>query len=260
MLTSVFSPLTTLSRFTCAVVFSFYLYCVTVPTVSMAASDSDSSVKPFVDWLLEDGARLEDVRFAEVVEAVSGKKVLPVDASSRVDAEMLAHIHSVVDAILLDLARPEHPVHRAGRINETSRYIEENLLDRLNQPELFECRIPVNATGNLQRSGYPDLRLKHLPSGRIFYLDPKVYKKTSENSSFRTFYFEPKGETNKILDEASHLILGISHAGKVEGRWQFEAWKLVDLVNFRVRLKAEFQASNRDLYREEAVLLRSGAP
>jgi hypothetical protein len=34
-------------------------------------------------------------------------------------------------------------------------------------------------------------------------------------------------------------------------------WELVDLANFRVKLKAEFQASNRDLYKPEAVLMRS---
>lgn len=226
----------------------------------LVASDSDSSIQAFVGRLLEERDQLEDVRFAEVVEAVSGKKVVPVDASHEADAEMLAAIQEVIEAMLQDLARPEHPVHQVGRINETSRHVEEYLHNHLNRPDFLECRIPLNASGNIQRSGYPDLHLTHLPTGRIFYLDPKVYHEKSENSSFRTFYFEPKGETNKILDEASHLILGISHAGKVDGLWQFEGWKLVDLVDFRVRLKAEFQASNRDLYREEAVLLRSREP
>ena len=31
----------------------------------------------------------------------------------------------------------------------------------------------------------------------------------SRASSFRTFYFEPKVATNKIRDDAVHLILGI---------------------------------------------------
>lgn len=221
------------------------------------ATEPNANLKPFIQWLLEDGERLENVRFAEVVEAVSGHTVLPVDAGSEPDGEILGRIHAVVEAMLLDLADPEHPVHQVGRINETSRYIEDYLLEHLNREPDLECRIPLNAAGGVQRSGYPDLRLLHRPSGRVFYLDPKVYKASSENSSFRTFYFEPKRETNKILDDASHLILGISHAGKVDGRWQFTGWKLVDLADFRVRLKAEFQASNRDLYQEDAVLLRS---
>jgi len=170
-------------------------------------------------------------------------------------------IHAVTrlaaEAMLLAFESPEHAVHQVGRINEVSRHIEDFLLSALNAVEGIHCTIPLNASGEIQRSGYPDLRLEHTESGRVFYLDPKVYKVGSETSSFRTFYFEPKKVTNKILDDASHLLLGISHAGKSGGRWQFEAWKLVDLVDFRVRLKAEFQASNRELYLEEAVLRQS---
>lgn len=203
---------------------------------------------------------MEDVRFADVAEAVSGKEVLPVVTIDEVDAMMLGALQRATEAMLVALEDSEHAVHDVGRINEVSRYIEEFLLSYLNAMEGLQCGIPVNASGELQRSGYPDLRLLHEASGRVFYIDPKVFKAGSENSSFRTFYFEPKGETNKILDDASHLILGISHGGKIDERWQFESWKLVDLIDFRVRLKAEFQASNRELYQEDAVILRSRPP
>ena len=42
------------------------------------------------------------------------------------------------------------------------------------------------------------------------------------------------------------------------GRWNFTRWDLVDLAHFKVRLKAEFQASNRDIYQAEAVIATSG--
>jgi len=32
----------------------------------------------------------------------------------------------------------------------------------------------------------------------------------------------------------------------------------MDLADFKVRLKVEFQGSNRDIYRPEAILARSG--
>lgn len=223
-----------------------------------AELEGQGSVQVFVEWLLEDGERLEDVRFAEVVEAVSGKKVLALDLTNRTDAAMAEEIQRAVHRMLRAFKSPGHPIHEVGRINEVSGHIEKFLLSELDASDAFVCAIPTNAVGEFQRSGYPDLRFLHKASGRVFYLDPKVYKMGSETSSFRTFYFEPKRETNKILEDASHLILGISHGGKVDGCWQFDAWKLVDLVDFRVRLKAEFQASNRDLYREEAVKLQSG--
>ena len=227
-------------------------------TVVFAAGLKANQVRPFVQWLLDDGERFEDVRFAEVVEAVSGCRVLPVDRSDAVDATMLAHLRRALDAMLIDLAKQENPIHEVGRVNEISRHVEDFLLARLNEGEGFECAIPVNASGDAQRSGYPDLRLVHTASGRVFYIDPKVYRQGSEDSSFRTFYFEPKRATNKILENASHLIVGIAHGGKIEERWHLEAWKIVDLIEFRVRLKAEFQSSNRELYRDEAVLGQGG--
>jgi hypothetical protein len=36
----------------------------------------------------------------------------------------------------------------------------------------------------------------------VFYLDPKLYVAGSRDSSFRTFYFEPKKSTNKVREES----------------------------------------------------------
>jgi hypothetical protein len=39
---------------------------------------------------------------------------------------------------------------------------------------------------------------------------------------------------------------------------KFTRWELIDLSKFRVRLKAEFEGSNADMYREDAVVAGSG--
>jgi len=221
------------------------------------AAEPDAELQGFVDWLLKDGERLENVPFAEVVEAVSGREVLPVDPGAPVDAEMLAALSAVLDDSFAAFADAEHPIHGEGRVNEISGHLENALLTRLNALDGLTCVIPRNAEGDVRHPGYPDLRLEHEASGRVFYIDPKVYKDGSADSSFRTFYYEPKGATNKILDDASHLIVGAAHGGKVEGTWRLLRWQVIDLIDFEVRLKAEFQASNRDLYRDSAVLMRS---
>lgn len=217
-----------------------------------------NEIAAFVEFLLEDTERFESTAFREVVLAVSNCEVLPVDQSAAVDSAMLKVVETALDQIFARLALAGDSIHSVGRVNEISRHVEDALLAELNAAEGYTCSIPLNAMGQLQRSGYPDLRLVHEASGRVFYLDPKIYKAGSEQSSFRTFYFEPQSETNKILDAASHLIVGIAHSGKVEGLWKLESWQLVDLYDFEVRLKAEFQASNRDLYQVEAQLSRSG--
>jgi hypothetical protein len=109
----------------------------------------------------------------------------------------------------------------------------------------------------VQRSGYPDLRLVDQATNRVYYLDPKLYAAGARDSSFRTFYFEPKVATNKVRDDAVHLILGFEHEPRKAGHWNFTRWDIVDLSHFKVRLKAEFQGSNRDMYRPEAVVATS---
>ena len=234
---------------------------VAVPEGETVRAPEGGGVGVFVRWLLEDGGdRLEEIRFAEVVEAVSGKKMLAVNPGKEPDAKLLSAVSRALDAAMEDFARADNPIHEVGRVNEISRHIEDELRERLDAMEGFRCTIPRTEAGDRQLSGYPDLRLEHEASGRVFYLDPKAYKDGTEDSSFRTFYFEPKGDTNKILDDASHLIVGIAHGGKTEGLWRLKRWTLVDLVDFRVSLKAEFQAGNRDLYRPDAVLRRGGSP
>jgi hypothetical protein len=136
------------------------------------------------------------------------------------------------------------------------------------------------------------LRITDLESKRVFYLDPKLYAAGSRDSSFRTFYFEPKRSTNKVRDDAVHFVVGFEHqpplrsgsasapsetgsgspneeggsasplarrsnAEATKTIWKFTRWDLVDLSRFTVKLKAEFQGSNRDMYRPEAIVASS---
>ena len=124
-------------------------------------------------------------------------------------------------------------------------------------------RLPLTAEGKLQHSGYPDLRITDLESKHVFYLDPKPYAAGSRDSSFRTFYFEPKKSANKMRDDAVHFVVGFEHAprktasGSPNATWKFTRWDLVDLSRFTVKLKAEFQGSNSDMYRPEAIVASS---
>jgi hypothetical protein len=129
----------------------------------------------------------------------------------------------------------------------------------LNKTPGLTCDFPKTAAGGKQRSGYPDLELVDQLSHRIYYLDPKLYAVGSRDSSFRTFYFEPKIATNKVRQDAVHFIVGFEHEKPAADRpWKFTRWDLVDLSHFQVKLKAEFQGSNRDMYRPEAIVATSG--
>jgi hypothetical protein len=161
-----------------------------------------------------------------------------------------------------------------------SSHFEDNLRELLNATPGLRCDLPLTNEGKVQRSGYPDLRIIDVESKRIFYLDPKLYAAGSRDSSFRTFYFEPKKATNKVRDDAVHFVVGFQHESRnaaaplsrdasdsptVTQRhgyspvWRFTRWDLVDLSRFEVKLKAEFQGSNRDIYRPEAIVASGGS-
>ncbi len=219
-----------------------------------AETESPKSVSTLIASVMEADARLDDVPFSDVILSTTGRRVLPLNPTNASDCELVSKISSALDKVLRDLNAPDHPAHQERRINEVSAHFEKALQATLNALPGFECGFPKTAAGKNQRSGYPDLRLVEQATGRVVYLDPKLFERGSRTSSLRTFYYEPKRGTNKVLDDAHHLIVGFEHAGKEEGHWQFLGWELVDLSHFRVRLKAEFQGSNRDLYRPEAVV------
>ena len=218
--------------------------------------ESEPTVGSLISTFLEDGGAYKDIPFAEVVGASSGTQIIPLDPNQEVDAIILDELTRALNRTLAEFNRDDSPTSSEKRINEVSSYFEEKLREFLDAAPGFSCDYPRTKEGNLQRSGYPDLRIVHEESGRVIYLDPKLVETGSLNSSLRTFYFTPKGETGKVLDDAHHLLVGIEHDGNT-GAWKYLRWHLVDLTRFRVRLKAEFQASNKDLYLPNLVLRRS---
>lgn len=206
--------------------------------------------------LMETADAMTDIPFREVVLAASGHHVLPVDPASPEDRLLLDHLTTAFDALLLWMNSPESPARGLRRINEASSHVE-NELHRLLTKGDFICTIPLTTSGKAQRSGYPDLQITHTPTGCITYLDPKLFDASSRQSTLRTFYYEPDSLTGKVQHDARHLLLGLSHDGK-DGAWTFTGWELIDLHGFHVKLKAEFQGSNKDLYQEKLLLRKSG--
>jgi hypothetical protein len=213
-----------------------------------------SPVQKLIPWLLDEADSLKGIPFSEVIAATSGKRVLPIDSQDKDDQRILETIGAVMNDVLIAMNAPDSKTRSAKRVNEMSSKFEDAIQARLAARPGFSCEFPKTAAGKHLRSGYPDLRLLDQATGRVFYLDPKLFAKGSKTSSFRTFYFEPKRETNKVNDDARHLIIGIEHERTTEGLVQFRRWELIDLSHFRVKLKAEFEGSNADMYRPEAVV------
>ena len=222
-------------------------------------NSADSAAAKFIPWLLEGKEELKQIAFSDVIQYATGKKVLPIQRDDSTDQRVLKQIGVALDQVVTRMNEPDSPVQSVARINEVSAPFENMIREVLNSTEELQCEFAKTAGEKVQRSGYPDLQLVDVASKRVYYLDPKLYAKGSRESSFRSFYFEPKVATNKVREDAVHLILGFEHEGRKAGHWHFSRWNIVDLSAFKVRLKAEFQGSNRDMYRPEAVVASGSA-
>lgn len=221
------------------------------------AQDAAPEPSNFIPWLLQGKEDLQQIPFSEVIFHATGKKVIAIDPQNETDQRILKQIATVLDQVLERMSAPDSPVQNVARINEVSGPFENMIRELLSASPGVSCDFPKTQADRVQRSGYPDLRLVDTATQRVYYLDPKLYAAKSRQSSFRTFYFEPKIATNKVRDDAVHLILGFEHEERDAGHWNFTRWNVVDLARFKVKLKAEFQGSNRDMYRPDAIVATS---
>ncbi len=218
-----------------------------------ATQQQDSADIQLIQQLLSEQLDKRSFSFATVVYAATGKQVLPLDQTQEAHLALFKAIKTVMKDVLLEHNQDSSPTRNLRRINEASRYFENSLISHLDALDDFSCAPPTLLSGKTNRSGYPDLRLVHIPSGTVAYLDPKLLEEGSLTSTLRTFYYSPKKRTNKINDDAIHLLIGIEHDGN-DGRWKFTHWNLVDLYKLKVRLKAEFQSSNSDVYSPDTLI------
>ena len=199
---------------------------------------------PWIDIATDSGKR---VPLKIVMNQTTGTKVIPLDLNNSAHKKLAEAIIDISTQVGEELSRKGSPAHEKGRINEVSSLFENSLRSRLDALPEFSCKVPLTSKGKQQRSGYPDLRVEHLPTQTIAYLDPKLFQHDSQQSSLRTFYYEGTSNGNKVTEDALHLLLGFPHDGN-SGQWKFEKAQLVDLSELDLKLKVEFSASNKDLY------------
>ncbi len=227
-------------------------------TTTALPNTEKTPIGALIPWLLQEDAQLRGIPFSEVIFDATGKQVLAFNPKNETDGRVLKQISSVFDEVMAQLNVPSSAIQGIPRINEVSSHFEDVMRELLNKAPGLSCDFPKTVAGATQRSGYPDLELIDQQSHRVYYLDPKLYAVGSRDSSFRTFYFEPKVATNKVRGDAVHFIVGFEHEKPAADRhWKFTRWDLIDLSHFQVKLKAEFQGSNRDMYRPETIVASS---
>ena len=238
---------------------AMFVWNIQAQAIAASQKDEKTPIDALIPWLLQEDAQLRGIPFSEVIFDVTGKRVLAFNPKNETDLRVVKQISVVLDEVMSQLNSPASVIQGIPRINEVSSHFEDLMRELLNKTSGLTCDFPKTTEGRLQRSGYPDLELIDQESHRVYYLDPKIYAIGSRDSSFRTFYFEPRMATNKVREDAVHFIVGFEHEKPAaDRRWKFTRWDLIDLSHFQVKLKAEFQGSNRDMYRPEAIVATSG--
>jgi hypothetical protein len=141
----------------------------------------------------------------------------------------------------------EHGVE-ARRVNEVGNVVEGFVLTALREAG-FAADRPTARSGRQRAAGYPDLEASR--QGHAFYFEIKTYHPRTETSSQRTFYLSPS-EDPKVTHPAFHLAIAFAMEPVGENHYVARSVKLVDLYDLPVKLKIEYNASNRDLYKKTA--------
>jgi hypothetical protein len=188
---------------------------------------------------------LHKVSFKDVFEFTSPYKIVPINLSHEEDKELIEIITASCKHFLA-LCNKTSRRFQKERINEVSKAIENELVEEIRKTGL--------STKILSAQGYPDIELKD-KQNMVTYLEVKISSK-KKKTGFRAFYYTT---AKKITSDARHLMLGWRITEESDKYWKIEEWTLTDLSKLDVSLKAEFNASNIDLYTKEATLAKTRA-
>lgn len=196
---------------------------------------------------------IEGIPFHIAIKALYGHKVIPLDLEDERDSGLIEELSQVAQIAGENANRKGIFRNRPNEVgNDIEKFVREALKEIGFNPET-----PMTADGTRKAVGYPDIYFKD-KYGRHVYLECKTYNKANINTTQRAFYFSPAEEgQSKIIYDASHIVMSFEIKQIQRGGRRCyipAAWKLVSIHSMEVSVKHEFNASNRDIYRREAIL------
>jgi hypothetical protein len=213
--------------------------------------DKNSYIRQLEDTISKFLKPLKNIPFPVAIKAISGHEVLAFNKNNKEDQKLLNCLVKAMNIAIKD-------AYKTGiwtpRPNEVGNHIEPFVKNALNNVGM-KAEIPLTINGKHQSAGYPDIFIKDTDN-RITYLECKTYNQKNIKSSFRSFYFQPS-ESFKITHDARHLMVGFEI--KKERRNEKSVfvpthWKIYTLEKILVQIKHEFNASNKEIYKPEALL------
>ncbi len=225
---------------------------------SMAENNREDYIKELEGVISQFLQPLKSVPFRIVVKAISGCEVIPFDKNNPDDQQLLKDLIKATKIAARN-------AHKKGiftrRENEVGNHIEPFMLEALNQIGLTAHR-PETKEGKKKQVGYPDIFLMDR-SGRPNYIECKTYNERNYQSTHRAFYLSPSKRSTdfKVIYNARHFVVSFKiERVKRKDKMAFVPvyWKILSIDRLVGQIKPEFNASNKDIYRDDAILAEGG--
>jgi hypothetical protein len=197
---------------------------------------------------------LKNIPFKIAIKAISGCKVIPFDKDNPDDQQLLKDL---IKATRIAAKNANQKGIFTRRENEVGNHIEPFMIEALNQIGLKADR-PETKEGKKKAVGYPDIFVRDR-KGRPNYIECKTYNERNYQTTQRSFYFSPAERPTdfKVIYDARHLIISFKiERAEREGRRAFVPvyWKIFSTDNLIGQIKHEFNSTNKQMYRDEALL------
>lgn len=216
---------------------------------SKLISDLDEIISKFLE-------PIRGIPFHDAIKSLTGTTVIKLDLSRTEDRKLVKKLKKVANIAMKDASR--EGIFRS-RPNEVGNDIETYVKDALRKVG-FSPDTPKRKDGKRQATGYPDIYFKD-DFNRHIYLECKTYNKKNIDTTQRSFYLSPSVTgSSKIIYDAIHIIISfeiIQVARENKRCYEPVAWKLVDIYSMKVNIKHEFNASNKAIYKSDAILADS---
>lgn len=143
------------------------------------------------------------------------------------------------------------------RENEVGNHIELFMINALKQIGLNADR-PQTREGKKKAVGYPDIFVKDKYQ-RPNYVECKTYNEKNYQTTQRSFYFSPAERPLdfKVIYDARHIVVSFKiEKAERENKLAFipTCWKIFSIDDLMGQIKHEFNSTNKQMYRKEALL------
>ena len=201
---------------------------------------------------------LKNVPFKIAIKAMSGCKVIPFDKDNPGDQQLL---EDLVEATKIAAKNANQRGIFTRRENEVGNHIEPFMIEALNKIGLKADR-PETKEGKKKAVGYPDIFVKDR-NERPNYIECKTYNERNYQTTQRSFYFSPAERPTdfKVIYDARHVIVSFKiERAERESKRAFVPthWKIFTTNNLIGQIKHEFNSTNQQMYRDEALLAEGG--